>query len=244
MKLEYKEIASQTPENPKGLVFLLHGLGDDAEGSFPLARHFAEQLPGTHILVPEAPGQIGDDLPKIALYLLKKQKNMNAEKIAAMQQQKSWFSVNPFTISLRIKFSQVAAIHPLNQLIDEKLKQTGLNSTRLVLFGFSQGGTIATMAAMEREEPCAGIVGHSVFLPATFRATSNPPVTLIIGENEMNSRRLSRFGWAPDDTIKRLKKMGTNPETIIIPNLGHRTSQDSIDQSTKAIARYLNLEKA
>lgn len=69
-------------------------------------------------------------------------------------------------------FESIAALHALIK----REETCGISSTRIILAGFSQGGVIATHAALRYEKPLGGLMSLSSYLPlgATLSDIRNP----------------------------------------------------------------------
>lgn len=125
-------------EAPKSLVLLLHGVGANGEDLLPLATHWAGLLPDALFISPNALQPYDGGFP------------------GAYQ----WFSLDDITPENREQRVREAA-PLLNEFIDSQLATYGLDDSRLILVGFSQGTIMSLFVALRRMQPCAGLLGYS-----------------------------------------------------------------------------------
>lgn len=78
---------------------------------------------------------------------------------------RSWFDLIDLSLDMEV---DTDGIHLANariwQLIDEEIA-SGIDSTKIVLAGFSQGGSLTLMSALSYPKPLGGIIGLSCFMP-------------------------------------------------------------------------------
>ncbi len=130
---------TQPPKNggkPKSLVVCLHGYGSNGQDLIGLAPEFADALPDTLFVSPDAPFQ--------------------CEAGFGFQ----WFSLQNWTPMAMLAGAEKAA-PILNRFLDTLLEENGLTPDRLALVGFSQGTMMSLFAAPRRDKPIAGILGYS-----------------------------------------------------------------------------------
>jgi len=135
---------------PTHSVICLHGLGANNNDLKPIAQTLA--LPNVHFIFPQAPR-----IP-ITLY-----------EGAIVP---GWYDVrNRNFDTARSNIEQVdATCTEIKALIANEQAQYGIDSTRIFLMGFSQGGSIALELGLHSEQTYAGIVGLST-LPAKREQT-------------------------------------------------------------------------
>ena len=78
---------------------------------------------------------------------------------------RAWYDI--FGISASAKQDE-AGIHAMNQMIVELIQSQikgGIASSRILLAGFSQGGAMALFSALSFNEPLAGVMALSTYLP-------------------------------------------------------------------------------
>ena len=143
-----------------GLVVIMHGLGDTAEGFADVAEQFAEQLPHLKFVLPTAPTQpvtmnMGMPMPSwYDIVGLDERSNENCKGIEDSQ--------------ARIK-----------AILQKEHEETRLPYSRMVLAGFSQGGAMSIFTGLQLEEQIAGIIVWSGYLPAASKLQVKQPKTKI-----------------------------------------------------------------
>ncbi len=135
-----------TGPEPRGTIIWLHGLGADGWDFVPVVR----ELP-----IPE----------DFALRFIFPHAPVRPVTINSGQQMRAWYDIKMNDIArlpdeggIRESQSQV------EQLIARE-RSRGMESSRIVLAGFSQGGAIALQAGLRHAQRLAGIVALSTYLP-------------------------------------------------------------------------------
>lgn len=127
-------------------VILLHGLGADGHDFAPIVPELG--LPPDHRLrfvFPHAPEQ--------------------AVTINGGMVMPAWYDIAEVDITARQDAVGIrASATRLAALIDRE-RQRGVETQRIVVAGFSQGGAIALHAGLRHAEPLAGILALSTYLP-------------------------------------------------------------------------------
>ena len=180
----------------KSLVIMLHGLGADGQDLIGLADHWAAQLPHTAFVAPNAPEPCD---------------------MAPMGHQ--WFSLQNSTPAALLDGARGAA-PVIDTFIDEQLAQHGLDESRLMLVGFSQGTMMSLFVALRRARPVAGVLGYSGALIGgeglSEELVSRPPVMLVHGDAD---------DLVPVDALHRavgtLGEAGLAVEWHICSGVGH-----------------------
>ncbi len=137
-----------TPETEtRSAVIWLHGLGADGGDFLPLARELelAETL-GVCFLFPNAP-----QMPV----------TMNGGMVMP-----AWYDIYSLEPGAPIDDAGILASARRILALVDNLKKGGLESERVVLAGFSQGGLVALAAALHDDRPLAGVMALSTYLPA------------------------------------------------------------------------------
>ncbi|KXU37468.1 carboxylesterase [Ventosimonas gracilis] len=132
-------------------VIWLHGLGADRFDFEPVARLLGQHLPSTRFILPQAPTRpvtfnMGHAMP-------------------------SWYDILALDGSERAinPADLEASSETLIALINAQ-QQSGIDSKRIVLAGFSQGGAVVLHTALLRfDEKLAGVLALSTYAP-TFNA--------------------------------------------------------------------------
>ncbi len=151
-------IEHETQENPDATVIWLHGLGADGHDFAPIVPEL--NLPkemGIRFIFPHAPS-----IPVTV---------NNGFVMPA------WFDILEMEIDRKVDSDQLMiSAAAINAFIEREL-QRGIDSRRILLAGFSQGGAVVYQAGLSHPKPLGGILAMS-----TYFATSNT-----IALNEANS---------------------------------------------------------
>jgi len=178
------------------LVVLLHGVGADGNDLMDLARDWAHALPTTAFSAPNAPFPC--DLAPYG---------------------HQWFSLRDWSLASLLAGVQAAA-PVLTRFLETERDRLGLDWSRLVLLGFSQGCMMGLHVAPRLPAPLAGVLGYSGALmgPELLAAQtlSRPPVLLVHGDgDEVVPVQATRAADAA------LRAAGIPVQTHIRPGLGH-----------------------
>ncbi|GHE20315.1 alpha/beta hydrolase [Halomonas urumqiensis] len=135
------------PRNGKSAdacVFILHGLGADGHDFEPLVPALA--LPSdasVRFIMPHAPR-----LPV----------TINGGMVMP-----AWYDLLEMNLGRRVDEPQLkASAKRIQELIREQI-ETGIDSRRIILAGFSQGGAVAYQAALSFEKPLGGLLAMSTY---------------------------------------------------------------------------------
>jgi phospholipase/carboxylesterase len=141
---------------------MLHGLGADGQDLIGLSDHWAKHMPHTAFVAPNAPEPCD---------------------MAPMGYQ--WFSLQNRSPEAVLEGARGAA-PAIDAFIDAQLAQHGLDDSRVVLVGFSQGTMMSLFVALRRARPVAGVLGYSGALiggeALSAELASRPPVMLVHGD--------------------------------------------------------------
>lgn len=141
-----KSVVIETAQNPRNSVIWLHGLGADGHDFEPIVD--ALELPGDasiRFIFPHAPVRpvtINGGIPMRAWYDFKQMIPGQGEDKQQIQE-----SIGQLTNLIHIE------------------SEKGVATDRICLAGFSQGGVIALMTALQCGMPLAAIMGLSTYLP-------------------------------------------------------------------------------
>jgi phospholipase/carboxylesterase len=190
---------------PTSLVVLLHGLGANGADLMGLAPYWAEALPHTAFVAPDAPEPC--DMAPYGF---------------------QWFSLqdrNPLAM-----MSGVSAAAPvLDGFLDEILAEQGVEPGRLALVGFSQGTMMSLHVGLRRATAPAAILGYSGALlsgPELFlQIRARPPVLLVHGDADP----IVPVG-ALDAAAIGLRSVGVTVETERRPGLGHSIDEVGLER--------------
>jgi phospholipase/carboxylesterase len=153
----------------KHLVVLLHGYGADGNDLIEIGRQWRGLLPDAAFVAPHAPEPCG---------------------MSSMGRQ--WFALTMRDPDERWR-GVLKARPVLDAFLDAELAKLGLDESRLVLVGFSQGTMMALHAGLRRRRAPASILGYSGVLvgpehlsEAAARDPSGapPPILLVHGDQD------------------------------------------------------------
>lgn len=147
-------------------IIWLHGLGADGHDFADLPKALSHpSLKNTRYIFPHAPVRpvtLNSGIPM-----------------------RAWYDITSLTREGRQDLPGLQASHALvEQLIEKQIKH-GIDASRIVLIGFSQGGAQALYSGTRAEQPIAGIAGLSCYLPDaenTPESAVNRPVLLMHGD--------------------------------------------------------------
>jgi phospholipase/carboxylesterase len=146
------------------LIVFVHGYGADGEDLIGLAPYFQKVLPDTAFVSPNAP-----------------------ERIPGQPFGYQWFGITRLDPALMAAGADSAA-DTLEGFIAAELARNGVDPTRVVLVGFSQGTMMSLHVGLRRAVQPAAIVGFSGALVAADRLkreiTVKPPVLLLHGDSD------------------------------------------------------------
>lgn len=159
--------ARKGPQDADAVVVFLHGYGADGADLLGLADPLAPHLPGTAFHAPDAP-----------------------ERSINNPMGYQWFPIPWLDGSSEAdaKAAMDRSVTALNGFLDKVLADEGLDATRMVVIGFSQGTMMALHVLPRRTDAVAGIVGFSGRLldaeTLESEAKVKPPVLLIHGDQD------------------------------------------------------------
>jgi phospholipase/carboxylesterase len=193
--MNYVEHLTHPNEPVKQVVIWLHGLGDTGHGWLSAVQHLDTHLP-THFVLPHAPNR------PITLnngYIMP-----------------GWYDIANIDFRDRgdeqgIRESATSITHLIQTLLT---RHPHLDSTSVVLAGFSQGGAIALHTGLRFATPLKGILALSTYLPLAdtvpqeaARANAHTPISMMHGTldtvipiqiAQQSHAILKNLGYAPD----------------------------------------------
>lgn len=139
-------VYKETGKNPLASVIWLHGLGADGYDFEPIVEELdlPEEMPLRFVFphAPVRPVTVNGMMPMRAWYDIKEADLMQEEDRPGLAQSRQ----------------------QVQQLIETE-KKKGFDSKNIFLAGFSQGGAVSLDTVMELEEPLAGVLVLSAYLP-------------------------------------------------------------------------------
>ncbi len=200
--LEYSTFCSEDGKFDK-IVFLLHGYGSNKNDLISIAPDLAKYLHNALFISPNA-----------------------IHPFEGVFDSYQWFSLEDR--SENMMYSGVSsASQILERFIEECLENYKLSYERIAIFGFSQGGMMATHYAY-RKKPCiaAAISASGIMIsPAmTKKEIVSKPRTLLIHGDQDDIIPISAMKL----TFAALKDMGVDVSTHISRGLAHGIDQQGV----------------
>ncbi|MCE8016177.1 alpha/beta fold hydrolase [Halomonas sp. MCCC 1A17488] len=125
-------------------VFILHGLGADGHDFEPL--------------VPALPLKAGLDVRFILPHAPRLPVTINGGMVMP-----AWYDIHEMSLDRRVDTAQlVASAERIQALMQEQIGH-GIDSRRIILAGFSQGGAVAYQAALSFDAPLGGLLAMSTY---------------------------------------------------------------------------------
>jgi phospholipase/carboxylesterase len=203
---------------PTSVVVLLHGLGANGEDLLGLAPYWAERLPNTEFIAPDAPEPC--DMAPFGF---------------------QWFSLQDRS-PLAMMNGVAGAAPVLDAFLDEVLAERGLDDAQLALVGFSQGTMMSLHVGLRRATAPAAIIGYSGALlsgPELFlQIRARPPVLLVHGDADQVVSVS-----ALDAAAIGLRAVGITVETERRPGLGHSIDEVGLERGSAFLAAALGIEQ-
>jgi phospholipase/carboxylesterase len=199
---------------PEQIVLLLHGYDSNGADLVSLAPHWQRALPGALFLAPNAPEPCG---PLAGGY--------------------QWWGLDAFT-PRALHEGATRAAPAIDNFIDRKLAQYGLDEAKLAIVGFSQGTMMALHVGLRRERQIACILGYSGMLTGVAELgehlATRPPVLLIHGSADtvvpVASLHAAKSG---------LQRLGVEVTSHISSGLGHSVDPAGLKLGGEFVANAL-----
>jgi phospholipase/carboxylesterase len=144
----------QTGADPAWSIVWLHGLGDSGHGFAPIVPDLirGRAWPAIRFVFPHAP--------------------VRPVTINGGMAMRAWYDISELDFDPARRGNEVGmdeSIAQVEALIEREIAR-GIPVRRIVLAGFSQGGAITLACGLRREQPLAGLIALSTYLPAPDRA--------------------------------------------------------------------------
>jgi phospholipase/carboxylesterase len=212
-----------SPEVPAvASVILLHGLGADGHDFVPIVDELG--LPGSlpvRFVFPHAP--------------------LRPVTVNNGYVMRAWYDIKSFTPAGRADFA--GTVESARRVADciERERQRGIEASRVVLAGFSQGGAVALYTGLRYPERLAGILAMSCYLPfpeklAAEKSAANADVPILLCHGRSDPVVPIAMGLEARD---ELQAHGYKPEWRDYP-MEHAVCMEEIAD----VARWLNLRLA
>jgi len=189
---ELNSIELETNPNVNAAVIWLHGLGASGDDFVPIVPEL--RLPESaaiRFIFPHAP---------------ERPVTINAGYIMP-----AWYDILEMDIDRRVDQVQLLeSARAVTALIDKEIAR-GIDSTRIIIAGFSQGGAVGYEVALTSPEPLGGLIGMSTYFATAdsitphranarlpiylFHGTVDPTVPEALGRK--SKAQLESMGYAP-----------------------------------------------
>jgi phospholipase/carboxylesterase len=205
MVVNHENLSERAP-----VLFILHGLGANANDLFPLIQKMA--LPPCLYVLPDAPISIGN-------------------------QSYAWYNFQ--TQSYEDTLNSRSYLFDLMKVFSEKGQKTG-SARPIILMGFSQGGVMSLEAGLNYPGKVAAIVSMSGYIWDPQKTLINPfapknvSILMVHGSNDL----IVPEQWT-QKTLKGLREAGYQPRLTEFP-MGHQISSDSISEVSKFLKQVIN----
>ena len=201
----------------KASVIWLHGLGADGNDFAPIVPQLNLSLDfGVRFIFPHAPA-----IPV----------TINSGYVMP-----AWYDIKQNDVDRHVDNEQLQeSASRIHDLIDREIER-GIQSTRIIVAGFSQGGAVSFEAALSYEQPLAGIMALSTYFATVGTIKINAiqqsiPILICHGEHDpVVSESLGKRSRAS------LEKLGFDPEYHSYP-IEHSVCPQEIEDIGKWISR-------
>ena len=203
----------------KASVIWLHGLGADGNDFAPIVPQLNLSLDfGVRFIFPHAPA-----IPV----------TINSGYVMP-----AWYDIKQVDVDRHVDNEQLQeSASRIHDLIDREIER-GIQSTRIIVAGFSQGGAVSFEAALSYEQPLAGIMALSTYFATEGTIKINAiqqsiPILICHGEHDpVVSESLGKRSRAS------LEKLGFDPEYHSYP-IEHSVCPQEIEDVGNWISRVL-----
>lgn len=211
----------ETRPNPDAVVIWLHGLGADGHDFAPIVPelHLPEEL-GIRFIFPHAPSQ-----------------PVTVNNGYVMP---AWFDIIAMGLDREVDTEQLlVSAEAISRYIDREVER-GIDSRRIILAGFSQGGAVAYQVCLSHHRPLGGLIAMSTYL-ATIdtinlnEANSGLPIEVQHGLNDQVVP--TAFGIR---AAEFLKDRGYAVQVRSYP-MEHAVCSEQIGHISEALQRFLGL---
>jgi phospholipase/carboxylesterase len=164
MSLEVIEL--ETGNDPKSAVIVLHGLGADGNDFVPLVDQLDLTAAGSvRFVFPHAP--------------------MRPVTVNGGYRMRAWYDIAGADLRSREDETGLRASRDAVEALIAHERSRGIDASRIVLAGFSQGCAMTLMTGLRHAERLGGLVGLSGYLPlagalATERSAANADVPIFL----------------------------------------------------------------
>jgi phospholipase/carboxylesterase len=214
-------IEIETRSNPDASVIWLHGLGASGHDFEPVVPEL--QLPesaAVRFIFPHAP-----TLPVT---------------INGGMRMPAWYDIKALDIDRSVDEKQLMASADAIEALIERERERGVDSRRIIVAGFSQGGAVAYQVGLAYNKPLAGILGMSTYFATAktiqpSEANRQIPIKIYHGlQDPMVPESLGRMSQ------EQLQHLGYEPEYKTYP-MDHSVCLEEIQDIGEFIRKHLSL---
>ncbi len=218
--LEQSEV--ETNPNPDWAIIWLHGLGADG-------TDFVDAIPELNLPESAAIRFIFPHAPVIPV------------TCNGGYQMRAWYDILAFEPLRRIDLAGLIAARAEIRTLIEQERLRGIPARRILLAGFSQGGSLAYAAALTHTERLAGLIALSTYLPAPEHfipefTPSNADLPIFIAHGAHDDIVAPQLGQVAYDT---LCQAGYCPQWKLSRNLPHAIDREQLREIGKWIAERI-----
>ena len=163
---DLETIELETAPNPTASIIILHGLGADGNDFVPVAQEFdLTSIGPVRFVFPHGPTR--------------------PVTINGGYVMRAWYDILGTDLARREDEAGLRASQALVDALIAKERARGVNASRIVLAGFSQGCAMTLMTGLRHAERLAGLLGMSGYLPlaattAAERSAANADVPIFL----------------------------------------------------------------
>lgn len=218
-ELSCVEKVSNSQREPDATVILLHGLGADGHdlaGIVPELR-LPESM-SLRFVFPHA--------PSIPVTI------NNGHVMPA------WYDILEMDVQRRVDEAQLRDSASATERLVEREEQRGIDSRRIVLAGFSQGGAVVYEAGLRSERPLAGILALSTYFATADSiemADTNRNAPILVCHGDQDPMVPETYG---SRSVEALRALGCHPEYRVYP-MPHAICQEEIADVSAWLQRVL-----
>ncbi|KAG1472296.1 hypothetical protein G6F56_001622 [Rhizopus delemar] len=225
MSLNPLIVSAQTAHT--ATVLWLHGLNNSSMGFSYIPEELGNLFPYVKWVLPNAPSR-----------------SMSFAEGFPMS---AWFDVyapNANETLVEDEQGMVESVDSVSALIKQEV-DNGLNSSRIVIGGFSQGCVISLLTGLRSEYSLAGVVGYSgwVAMANTTQETAseaNKKTPFLIGHGDADPVVNYKLGQS---SVELLRSLDYNVTFKTYPDQGHIVSDAELEEFSRFLSRVIPLNE-